>query len=87
MLKSDRLSAEEVFEDPELKYCENCLRVCKKYIEDDGIGAYEFWGAPGFDSRIIVKSGCCGAEVITYSERFPLLKQRFKQRIKKLFLK
>jgi len=87
MLKSDRLSAEEVFEDPELKYCGECLRVCKKQSLDYGIGAYEFWGAAGYDHRFAIVSVCCEAELITYAERFPILKQRFIGRIKKLFSK
>ena len=32
-------------------------------LEDTGIGAYEYWGAKGVDTRMELLSDCCGAEV------------------------
>ena len=44
--------------------CADCGLECESVTEDDGIGAYEYWGAPGNDVRLVEVSPCCGAEVV-----------------------
>ena len=41
--------------------CEDCEQECSVGIVDFGIGHYEFWGAPGFDSQPEAVSDCCEA--------------------------
>lgn len=41
--------------------CESCGNPCGVGIVDYGIGPYEFWGAPGFDSQPAAVSDCCEA--------------------------
>jgi hypothetical protein len=43
--------------------CTGCGDPCHVVEVDFGIGAYEYWGAPGFDSRIERVSNCCEAPV------------------------
>ena len=45
--------------------CEGCEQECSAIVIDNGIGHYEFWGAPGFDSRPEAVSDCCEAPVLT----------------------
>jgi hypothetical protein len=47
--------------------CPCCKQPCYLSIIDDGIGHYEFWGMPGYDSRLLVVSDCCNAEIDGYS--------------------
>jgi len=44
--------------------CESCKQECSVGIIDNGIGHYEFWGAPGFDSRPEAVSDCCEAPAV-----------------------
>ena len=39
--------------------CRACNRECRVITVDFGIGAYEYWGAPGYDSRPEQVSDCC----------------------------
>lgn len=52
--------------DPEWGYgpfwCEGCKLPCEVIEVDFGIGAYEYWGAPGFDVQICAVSNCCEDE-------------------------
>jgi hypothetical protein len=42
--------------------CKGCGEPCRVISVDFGIGAYEYWGAPGYDSRIELVSDCCEAD-------------------------
>lgn len=44
-------------------YCTACKKECVVYVVDEGIGAYEYWGAKGVDVRLVPYSSCCDAEV------------------------
>lgn len=44
--------------------CEGCKQECSVGIVDFGIGHYEFWGAPGFDSQPAAVSECCEAPAV-----------------------
>ena len=43
--------------------CPECHQECGVRAEDAGIGAYEYWGATGFDSRPYYVSDCCDADI------------------------
>jgi hypothetical protein len=42
--------------------CSACDKECEEVVVDFGIGAYEYWGAPGYDSRPALVSNCCEAD-------------------------
>ena len=42
--------------------CSACGEPCGVVTVDFGIGAYEYWGAPGYDSRPAQVSNCCEAD-------------------------
>lgn len=44
--------------------CSHCGRVDEGRFADFGIGAYEYWGAPGFDRDIRWVSTCCDAPLV-----------------------
>jgi hypothetical protein len=44
--------------------CSACGQRCRKVTVDFGIGAYEYWGAPGFDVQLADVSDCCEAECL-----------------------
>jgi len=44
-------------------YCTECDQECRENYIDGGIGAYEFWGAKGYDSRPVIVSDCCEASI------------------------
>ena len=46
-----------------MTYCTHCKRECDTITVDEGIGAYEYWGAKGVDIRLVTYSDCCEAEV------------------------
>lgn len=45
------------------KYCTACKQECEVEVIDEGIGAYEYWGAKGVDIRLVEQSQCCEADV------------------------
>ena len=45
------------------KYCSYCNQECEVEVVDEGIGAYEYWGATGVDVRLVEVSSCCGEDV------------------------
>lgn len=45
-------------------YCAECGEECTATVIDEGIGAYEYWGAKGVDIRLVEVSPCCEAEVL-----------------------
>lgn len=51
--------------------CESCGQPADCEEVDFGIGAYEYWGAPGVDVNIQLVSTCCEAGVVPnrWSER------------------
>lgn len=49
-------------DDPAI-YCQDCKNPCYEIVVDFGIGEYEFWGAPGYDSQEALVSHCCEAPV------------------------
>jgi hypothetical protein len=50
-----------LFDSP--KYCVFCLQECETETVDEGIGSYEYWGAPGVDVKLVEVSACCGEDV------------------------
>lgn len=42
--------------------CKGCSEPCRIVDVDFGIGAYEYWGATGFDSQVAQVSNCCEAD-------------------------
>lgn len=44
-------------------FCGDCGQPCYPKQIDEGIGAYEYGGAPGVDIRIVTVSDCCEALV------------------------
>ena len=49
-------------------YCSECKKPCETVELDFGIGAYEFWGAPGVDSNIQEVSTCCEGDVWSHED-------------------
>lgn len=45
-------------------FCTECRRECRTQVVDFGIGAYDYGGAPRYDSQIEEVSDCCEAEVV-----------------------
>ena len=43
--------------------CPSCGEECRGIWVDFGIGAYEYWGATGVDSRLVFVSDCCEVEL------------------------
>lgn len=43
-------------------WCVACGEPCEVEEVDFGIGAYEYWGAPGFHTDIHPVSACCEAD-------------------------
>ena len=48
--------------EPDPSYCKSCLLPAKVRKVDEGIGPYEYWGAPGWHSDIRYLSECCDDE-------------------------
>ena len=44
--------------------CSDCGLECETVTEDQGIGAYEYWGARDVHHDYVEVSPCCGAEVV-----------------------
>lgn len=40
-------------------FCSFCRNPCSYKIVNEGIGPYEYWGAPGNDKQLAVVSKCC----------------------------
>lgn len=40
-------------------FCDGCGSTCGLEVIDEGIGGYEFWGARGHHSDLVVYSDCC----------------------------
>lgn len=40
-------------------FCSFCRNKCDFKIVNEGIGHYEYWGAPGYDEKLAVVSTCC----------------------------
>jgi len=51
--------------------CKACNRECQVITVDFGIGAYEYWGAPGYDSRPEQVSDCCEADYYNPEDEEP----------------
>ena len=49
-------------------YCGDCGKVCSQKLVDMGIGPYEFWGRPGFDTNKQWVSDCCESTVFEDEE-------------------
>ena len=48
-------------------YCDNCGLPCFGVEHDEGIGAYEYFGAKGVDHRYVFLSDCCEAEILEHN--------------------
>jgi hypothetical protein len=49
------------------RQCPDCGALDPEIIEEDfGIGAYEYWGATGYDSQYAFVTACCEAEPVEY---------------------
>ena len=46
------------------KYCSYCKQECDVEEVDEGIGAYEYWGATGFHHNWQTVSECCEEDVL-----------------------
>ena len=44
-------------------YCVECGEECDVEWEDEGIGAYEYWGSKETHEAWVPSSVCCGSEV------------------------
>lgn len=44
--------------------CSGCGEECHMVTVDFGIGAYEYWGATGWDSQIADVSNCCETDIL-----------------------
>ena len=42
--------------------CSACEEICEIDFVDNGIGPYEYWGAPGRHTQIDIESRCCGRQ-------------------------
>lgn len=51
--------------------CKNCGEECSIVAIDEGIGHYEYFGAKGYDSRIVHGSDCCECDVVD-EEGYPV---------------
>lgn len=49
-------------------YCSECRKEAVAVQRDFGIGAYEYWGATGFDSCIMTVSECCDGDLLTQEQ-------------------
>ena len=55
--------------EPGSGYCPVCGQQCAVLIEDNGIGAYEYWGAKGTHHDYQAVSACCGEVIDDYEEQ------------------
>jgi hypothetical protein len=44
--------------------CSLCHKECHCKVVNEGIGAYEYWGAPCYDQQPVVISSCCSEQCI-----------------------
>jgi hypothetical protein len=44
--------------------CSECQEECNVVVVDEGIGAYEYWGATGVDIKLVAVSTCCEADAL-----------------------
>ena len=51
--------------------CKACNRECRVVTVDFGIGAYEYWGAPGVDIQLADVSECCEADYYSPEDEEP----------------
>ena len=61
MTRSNRRQAESLLEgagDGPF-FCLCCKEECELQVTDEGIGAYEYWGAKGTDVQLVLSSACC----------------------------
>jgi hypothetical protein len=52
--------------EPITGWCKECGKECTGKQVDEGIGPYEFWGAPGVHHDWVTLSDCCDADVLDY---------------------
>lgn len=52
--------------------CLECLKESKTKVVDEGIGAYEYWGAICIDHDFQVVSVCCGGSAINPVTSLPI---------------
>ena len=51
-------------EPPASGWCSHCRLPCAGVWIDTGIGAYEYWGSRGVDTRWDAASDCCGEDIL-----------------------
>ena len=44
-------------------FCGACKKECTPKATNEGIGQYEYWGAPGHDNVFTLASDCCENKV------------------------
>lgn len=49
--------------------CPACGQECSGVWIDNGVGHYEFWGAPGVDRQMFYVSNCCETELTDQPDR------------------
>lgn len=52
--------------------CGNIVDYTGVYVDNVGIGAYEFWGVKGHDDHYVLISYCCDEEVIDMVTKDPI---------------
>jgi len=56
--------------------CKGCGEPCNIVEVDFGIGAYEYWGAPGVDKQIAEVSDCCETDAYVYSDDISVVERQ-----------
>ena len=51
--------------------CSSCHLPAEGKFKDFGIGAYEYWGAPGVDTDVQYVSVCCEASFVKNEAGYP----------------
>ena len=60
-----KLFISRITDDPDTSYCDSCGEENPHFkIVDEGIGAYEFWGARGTDVDLQVATECCESGIV-----------------------
>ena len=54
----------EIVQDLDRYFCSDCEEPCLIRMQDEGIGAYEYWGCKGVHRDWQPVSDCCGADII-----------------------
>lgn len=59
-----RKSDKQITQDTDRYICSGCEEPCLIKMQDEGIGAYEYWGIRGVHHDYVPVSECCGDDII-----------------------